>query len=142
MNYEGFESRSSLVLDPILENETQYSTSHLKEQENCKKNCIGCQKSCVLSQSSNTSNKSCKENKFTAIIATIITGIPITKVMAPPQININAGSRAMFVSLDKLLKVSFSVQAHTPMARTPKPRSCNERDEFSDVFFLILLPRR
>ena len=47
--------------------------------------------------------------------------LPITKVMAPPHIKINAGSRAMFVSFDRLLNVSFSVQAHIPMAKTPSP---------------------
>ena len=50
----------------------------------------------------------------------------MTKVMAPPQMNIKAGSRAMLVSLDRLLKVSFSVQAQIPMANTPRPRSCNK----------------
>ena len=51
---------------------------------------------------------------------------PITKVMAPPQMKIKAGSRAMFVNLDRLLKVSFSVQAQIPIAKTPRPRSCND----------------
>lgn len=51
----------------------------------------------------------------------------MTKVMAPPQMKIKAGSKAMFVSLDKLLKVSFSVQAQIPIARTPRPRSCNNK---------------
>ena len=51
----------------------------------------------------------------------------MTKVMAPPQMKIKAGSKAMFVSLDKLLKVSFSVQAQIPIARTPRPRSCNKK---------------
>ena len=45
--------------------------------------------------------------------------------MAPPQMKIKAGSRAMFVNLDRLLKVSFSVQAQIPIAKTPRPRSCN-----------------
>ena len=47
----------------------------------------------------------------------------IMKVMAPPHMKINAGSRAMFVNLDRLLNVSFSVQAQIPIARTPSPRS-------------------
>jgi hypothetical protein len=36
---------------------------------------------------------------------------------------INAGSRATFVSRERLLNVSFSVQAHTPMARILRPMS-------------------
>ena len=52
----------------------------------------------------------------------------MTKVMAPPQMNIKAGSRAMLVSLDRLLKVSFSVQAQIPIANTPRPRSCNKNN--------------
>ena len=36
---------------------------------------------------------------------------------------INAGSNAMLVSRDRLLNVSFSVHAHTPMAKTPSPKS-------------------
>ena len=45
------------------------------------------------------------------------------KVMAPAHMKIKAGSRAMLVSLLKLLNVSFSDQAQIPMARIPKPRS-------------------
>lgn len=37
--------------------------------------------------------------------------------------NINAGSKATLVNKDRLLKVSFSVQAHTPMARMLRPMS-------------------
>ena len=37
--------------------------------------------------------------------------------------NINAGSNAILVSFDRLLNVSFSVQAQIPMASTPRPRS-------------------
>ena len=48
----------------------------------------------------------------------------MTKVMAPAQINMKAGSRAMLVSLDRLLKVSFSVHAQIPIASTPRPSSC------------------
>ena len=36
---------------------------------------------------------------------------------------INAGSNAILVSFDRLLKVSFSVQAQIPMANTPSPSS-------------------
>ena len=53
---------------------------------------------------------------------------PMTKVMAPPQMKIKAGSKAMLVSLDRLLKVSFSVLAQIPMANTPRPRSCNNNN--------------
>ena len=49
--------------------------------------------------------------------------LPITNVMAPPHMKINAGSSAMLVNLDRLLKVSFSVQAQIPMANTPRPSS-------------------
>ena len=42
---------------------------------------------------------------------------------------IKAGSRAMLVSFDRLLKVSFSVQAQIPMANTPRPRSCNKQQD-------------
>ena len=45
------------------------------------------------------------------------------KVMAPAHMKIKAGSRAMLVSLLRLLNVSFSDQAQIPMARIPKPRS-------------------
>ena len=44
-------------------------------------------------------------------------------IFLPAHIKINAGSKAMLVSKDKLLKVSFSVHAQTPMARTPSPKS-------------------
>ena len=42
-------------------------------------------------------------------------------VFLPAQMNINAGSNATLVSNDKLLKVSFSVQAQTPIAKILKP---------------------
>ena len=48
---------------------------------------------------------------------------PMMKVMAPAHMKIKAGSRAMLVSLLRLLNVSFSDQAQIPMARIPKPRS-------------------
>ena len=48
-------------------------------------------------------------------------------VMAPAHMKIKAGSRAMLVSLLRLLNVSFSDQAQIPMARIPKPRSWIQR---------------
>lgn len=39
------------------------------------------------------------------------------------HINTNAGSNAMFVNRDKLLNVSFSFHAQTPIARIHNPRS-------------------
>ena len=45
------------------------------------------------------------------------------KVMAPAQMKMKAGSRAMLVSLDRLLNVSFSDQAQIPIARMPRPSS-------------------
>ena len=45
-------------------------------------------------------------------------------IFLPAHIKINAGSNAMLVKSDKLLNVSFSVHAHTPMAKMPSPRSC------------------
>ena len=53
------------------------------------------------------------------------TSLPMTKVMAPAQMKMNAGSRAMLVSLERLLKVSFSVHAQIPIASTPSPSSCS-----------------
>ena len=44
-----------------------------------------------------------------------------SNVFLPAQMKINAGSNATLVSNDKLLKVSFSVQAQTPMAKMLKP---------------------
>ena len=61
----------------------------------------------------------------------------MTKVMAPPQMKIKAGSKAIFVSLDRLLKVSFSVQAQIPIARTPRPRSCNSKNFLIKFFPFI-----
>lgn len=43
----------------------------------------------------------------------------------PMTIRTNAGSRAMFVSLERLLKMSFSVHAHTPMIIIDRPSSWN-----------------
>ena len=48
---------------------------------------------------------------------------PMTKVMAPAQMKMKAGSSAMLVSLLRLLKVSFSDQAQIPIASTPSPSS-------------------
>lgn len=39
------------------------------------------------------------------------------------QISTNAGSSAIFATFPKLLKISFSLHAHTPMVKIPKPRS-------------------
>ena len=49
--------------------------------------------------------------------------LPIMKVIAPAHMKMKAGSRAMLVSLLRLLKVSFSDQAQIPMAKIPNPRS-------------------
>lgn len=51
---------------------------------------------------------------------------PMTKVMAPVQMKMVAGSSVMLVSKERLLMVFFSVQAHTPMARMLKPKSWRE----------------
>ena len=48
-------------------------------------------------------------------------------VMAPAHMKIKAGSRAMLVSLLRLLNVSFSDQAQIPIARIPNPRSWIQR---------------
>ena len=45
------------------------------------------------------------------------------KVIAPAQMKRKAGSSVMLVSRERLLKVFFSVQAQTPMARTLSPMS-------------------
>ena len=47
----------------------------------------------------------------------------LKKSVLPAHMKINAGSKATFVSKDKLLKVSFSVQAHTPIAKILRPIS-------------------
>ena len=49
------------------------------------------------------------------------------KVMAPARMKMKAGSSAMLVSSERLLNVSFSVQAHTPIARMLKPNNCKDR---------------
>ena len=49
---------------------------------------------------------------------------PMTKVIAPAHMKMNAGSKAMFVNFDRLLNVSFSIQAQMPIARTPSPNNC------------------
>ena len=51
---------------------------------------------------------------------------PMMNVMAPATMRMKAGSSAMFVSLLRLLKVSFSVQAQMPTAMIPSPVSCDE----------------
>lgn len=48
---------------------------------------------------------------------------PMMKVTAPATIRMNAGSKATFVSLCKLLNVSFSVHAQIPTAMIPSPVS-------------------
>ena len=48
---------------------------------------------------------------------------PIMKVIAPATIRMKAGSRATFVSLCRLEKVSFSVHAQMPTAIIPSPVS-------------------
>ncbi len=47
-------------------------------------------------------------------------------IVLPARMKINAGSSAMLVNRDKLLKVSFSVQAQTPMANMLRPKSCQK----------------
>lgn len=42
------------------------------------------------------------------------------------HIKINAGSNAIFVNLEKLLKISFSFHAHTPTVRMHSPKSQNK----------------
>ena len=51
----------------------------------------------------------------------------MTKVMAPAQMKMKAGSNAMLVSLLRLLNVSFSDQAQIPIASTPSPSSCSPK---------------
>lgn len=41
----------------------------------------------------------------------------------PTQISMKAGSKATFATFPKLLKISFSVQAHIPIIRMPSPTS-------------------
>ena len=48
-------------------------------------------------------------------------------VLLPAQIKMKAGSSAMLVSRERLLNVSFSVQAQTPMASIPRPMSCKRK---------------
>lgn len=47
----------------------------------------------------------------------------------PIHINIKAGSKAIFAILDKLWKVSFSLQAHTPTVSIPNPRSFEQKNK-------------
>ena len=47
----------------------------------------------------------------------------MTNVMAPAQMKMKAGSRVMLVMSERLWKVFFSVQAHTPIARMLRPIS-------------------
>merc|ERR1719414_2058884 len=48
---------------------------------------------------------------------------PMTKVMAPAQMKMKAGSRVMLVMSERLWKVFFSVHAHTPIASMLSPIS-------------------
>jgi len=43
--------------------------------------------------------------------------------MKPAKMKMKAGSSAMLVSSERLLNVSFSVQAQTPIAKMLKPKS-------------------
>ena len=54
-------------------------------------------------------------------------------VMAPAQMKINAGSKATLVNRDKLLNVSFSVHAQTPIAKIPRPSSCKVKICFDRI---------
>merc|ERR1712168_1226326 len=49
----------------------------------------------------------------------------MVKVIRPVTIRTKAGSRAMLVRRERLLKVSFSVHAQTPTARMLSPSSQN-----------------
>lgn len=57
-------------------------------------------------------------------------------IVLPARMKIKAGSSAMLVNRDKLLKVSFSVQAQTPMANMLRPKSCQKK---TDIVNLILM---
>lgn len=50
---------------------------------------------------------------------------PIVNVMTPHTINTNAGSKVIFVSLLRLLKMSFSVHAQIPTIKIHKPNNWN-----------------
>lgn len=54
----------------------------------------------------------------------------------PVTMRTKAGSRAMFVRRLRLLNVSFSVQAHTPMAKMLSPINC-KRVRFEPLHCLI-----
>ena len=58
---------------------------------------------------------------------------PMRNVMAPAQMKINAGSKATLVNRDKLLNVSFSVHAQTPIAKIPRPSSCKAKCCFDRI---------
>ena len=45
----------------------------------------------------------------------------MTKVMAPAQMKMKAGSSVMLVMSERLWNVFFSVQAHTPIAKMLSP---------------------
>ena len=60
---------------------------------------------------------------------------PMIKVIIPVHIKINAGSNAIVVILAKLLKVSFSVHAHTPTAKIQSPVSCKKKKHFRIKYF-------
>lgn len=44
-------------------------------------------------------------------------------VYLPTQIKINAGSKAILATFPKLLKISFSDHAHTPIVKIHNPKS-------------------
>jgi hypothetical protein len=55
-----------------------------------------------------------------------------------------AGSRVIFVSKDRLLKVFFSVQAHTPMAKMLRPINCKQSNIVTQLILALWLhlPKR
>ena len=131
---EGPEASGGLALDPVLEDEAEDAAGHLQQQQDGEEDRVGSQQGRILPQRPDTANKCCNLSHILQRLFNWFRVSPMTKVMAPPQMKIKAGSKAMFVSLDRLLKVSFSVQAQIPIARTPRPRSCNSNN-FPIKFF-------
>jgi len=54
VNNEGLEPRSSLSLNPVLEDEAQDAASHLEKQEDGQEDGISCQEGSVLPQGTHT----------------------------------------------------------------------------------------
>ena len=115
---EGLEAGGGLRLDPVLEDESEDATGHLQQEKDGQEDGVGRQERGVLPECPDTPGEAWATAQAGGGQSLVL---PMMKVMAPAQMKINAGSRAMFVSWDRLLKVSFSVQAQIPIARIPSP---------------------